>query len=75
MPKKLLPVSVTNFKELRSALPAGLTYAYADKTGLIAEVISSPKSLLITRPIRFMKSANLSLLQHFFEIRDREAPE
>lgn len=62
-------VSVTecNFSVLRDD---GL--AYADKSRFVDRVLSNPaRVLLITRPRRFGKSLNLSMLRYFLDIRYR----
>ena len=62
-------VSVTecNFSVLRDD---GL--AYADKSRFVDRVLSNPaRVLLITRPRRFGKSLNLSMLRYFLDLRYR----
>ena len=60
---KKLPVGVEDFKEIRTR-----DYYYVDKTGLVAELIERRgKVNLFTRPRRFGKSLNISMLQYFFE--------
>ena len=60
---KKLPVGVEDFKEIRTG-----DYYYVDKTGLVAELIERRgKVNLFTRPRRFGKSLNISMLQYFFE--------
>ena len=68
MPKYLMPVGNTDFKEIRET---GLYYI--DKTMLIDQLVgkSRAKVTLFTRPRRFGKSLNMSMLQHFFEIREK----
>ena len=59
-----LPLGAENFEEVRK----GDLY-YVDKTGLIAELLSGySKVTLFTRPRRFGKSPNMSMLKSFFEI-------
>lgn len=67
MPKYLMPVGNTDFKEIRET---GLYYI--DKTMLIDQLVgkSGAKVTLFTRPRRFGKSLNMSMLQHFFDIRE-----
>ena len=54
-----IPIGVDNFKELRD----GGGY-YVDKTSLISDILDSnlTKVFLYTRPRRFGKSLNLSML-------------
>ncbi|MBQ7503487.1 AAA family ATPase, partial [bacterium] len=44
---------------------------YVDKTGLIEELLSSTQAMvsLVTRPRRFGKTLNMTMLQEFFDIR------
>ena len=59
---KRLPVGVEDFKEIRTG-----GYYYVDKTGLIGELLKRRgKVNLFTRPRRFGKSLNVSMLQCFF---------
>lgn len=62
--KKKLPVGIENFKEFATE-----NFYYMDKTGLIIDLINSwGKVNLFTRPRRFGKSLNMSMLQSFFEV-------
>lgn len=67
MPKYFMPVGNTDFREIRET---GLYYI--DKTMLIDQLVnqSRAKVTLLTRPRRFGKSLNMSMLQHFFDIRE-----
>lgn len=51
-------------------------YYYVDKTGLIEELLKTPgiKVTLITRPRRFGKTMNMSMLAEFFDIRKDSRP-
>lgn len=61
--KKKLPIGIENFEEIRTK-----GFYYVDKTGLIKELLENPgKVTLFTRPRRFGKSLNMSLLKSFFE--------
>ena len=68
MPECLMPVGNTDFKEIRET---GLYYI--DKTMLIDQLVgqSRAKVTLFTRPRRFGKSLNMSMLQHFFDCREK----
>lgn len=58
-----LPVGIENFKEIRSE-----GFYYVDKTGLIEQLLGSwCKVNLFTRPRRFGKTLNMSMLKCFFE--------
>lgn len=62
--KKKLPVGIENFEKLRQ-----LDYYYVDKTGMIKDLLLNMSEVtLFTRPRRFGKSLNMSMLQSFFEI-------
>lgn len=65
MGKIRIPVGEENFELLRKK-----ESYYVDKTGLIAELIEEDfKVSLITRPRRFGKTLNMSMLEAFFDIR------
>lgn len=62
--KAKLPVGIEDFEEMRS-----MDYYYIDKTGLIRTLLENPgKVTLFTRPRRFGKTLNMSMLKYFFEI-------
>lgn len=65
MQKRLmLPVGIENFSEIRNG-----TYYYIDKTKLIEELLEGGNKVsLFTRPRRFGKTLNMSMLRSFFEI-------
>ena len=59
-----LPVGIEDFAEIRRH-----GYYYVDKTQLIEQVLNRRNKVsLFTRPRRFGKTLNMSMLQHFFEI-------
>ena len=59
-----LPVGIEDFQEIRRN-----GFYYIDKTGLIEQLLDSlGKVNLFTRPCRFGKSLNMSMLRYFFEI-------
>ena len=63
MLKKALPVGVENFEDLIKS-----EYYYVDKTMFIKEMLDlKGKVNLFTRPRRFGKTLNLSMLRYFFE--------
>ena len=63
MLKKALPVGVENFEDLVKS-----EYYYVDKTMFIKEMLDlKGKVNLFTRPRRFGKTLNLSMLRYFFE--------
>lgn len=62
--KKKLPIGIDNFEKLRSE-----NFYYIDKTGLIKELLQDWGEVnLFTRPRRFGKSLNMSMLEKFFSI-------
>ena len=64
MRKKKLPIGIENFEKLRSD-----DFYYIDKTGLIRELLNNWGEVnLFTRPRRFGKTLNMSMLEHFFSI-------
>ena len=70
MMKKKLPIGIEDFEEI---LTEG--FYYVDKTGMIRDLLHNWNLLhnwgkvnLFTRPRRFGKSLNMSMLKNFFEI-------
>lgn len=63
---KLLPTGIENFKTMidKSAY-------YVDKTNFIEDVLSE-QVVLYTRPRRFGKTLNMSMLYYFFSINEKE---
>ncbi len=62
--KRKLPMGIENFREMRTG-----GFYYVDKTGLIKTLLENPgKVSLFTRPRRFGKTLNMSMLKYFFEI-------
>ena len=62
--KKRLPVGVENFEQIIKD-----NFYYVDKTGLISELLLSGGMVnLFTRPRRFGKTLNMSMLEHFFSL-------
>lgn len=60
----MLPTGIEDFKEIRTD-----GYYYVDKTALIEQVLDKrSKVTLFTRPRRFGKTLNMSMLRYFFEI-------
>lgn len=61
--KLKLPVGYENFAEIRET-----GFYYVDKTKLIEQLLeASSKVTLFTRPRRFGKTLNMSMLKYFFE--------
>ncbi|MDC7286960.1 ATP-binding protein [Blautia schinkii] len=65
-----LPVGVSDFRKIREE-----GSYYIDKTGLIEELLKTKDTevTLITRPRRFGKTLAMSMLAHFFDIREDSA--
>ena len=61
---KKLPVGIENFEEIRTE-----DFYYVDKTGLISNLLNNwSKVNIFTRPRRFGKTLNMSMLKSFFSI-------
>ena len=61
---KKLPIGIENFEEMQKQ-----DFYYVDKTGLIIDLLAGwGKVNLFTRPRRFGKTLNMSMLKCFFEI-------
>ena len=64
MERKKLPVGIDSFEKLRREV-----FYYVDKTGLIIDLLNNWGEVnLFTRPRRFGKTLNMSMLKSFFEI-------
>lgn len=65
---KKIPISIEDFKELITD-----NYFYIDKTKFIEEIFNDgAKVKLFTRPRKFGKTLNMSMLKNFFDIRGAE---
>ncbi|RMG20383.1 MAG: AAA family ATPase [Bacteroidetes bacterium] len=58
---KRLPIGISDFREIIEH-----DYYFVDKSLFIRDVIEGPKIALISRPRRFGKTLNLSMLRYFF---------
>lgn len=66
--KKLLPDGISDFKTLIEN-----DYYYVDKTDFISEIGKNiGKTLLFTRPRRFGKTLNMSMIKYFFDVKDAD---
>ena len=62
MIKKKLPIGIDNFEKIRKN-----NFYYVDKTGLIIDLLNNwCEVTLFTRPRRFGKTLNMSMLEYFF---------
>ena len=65
---KRIPIGLSDFKELIEE-----NYYYFDKTKFIDEIIKDgAKVKLFTRPRRFGKTLNMSMLKYFFDVEKKE---
>ena len=61
---KRLPIGIEDFEKIRQE-----DYYYVDKTGMIGDIIRNGADVtLFTRPRRFGKSLNMSMLEQFFSL-------
>ena len=66
--RKRLPIGISNFKEIIEN-----NYYYVDKTNFIESILEEGfKVELFTRPRRFGKTLNISMLNYFFNIENKE---
>ena len=68
MRKKAVPVGIENFERIINE-----DYYYVDKTLLIEELlINRAPVTLFTRPRRFGKTLNMSMIKYFFDVKNKE---
>ena len=68
MRKKAIPVGIEDFERIINE-----DYYYVDKTMLIEELlINRAPVTLFTRPRRFGKTLNMSMLKYFFDVKNKE---
>ena len=68
MRKKAVPVGIEDFERIINE-----DYYYVDKTMLIGELlINRAPVTLFTRPRRFGKTLNMSMLRYFFDVKNKE---
>ena len=63
---KRVPIGIENFKKMIDD-----NCYYVDKTGLINDVLNE-EVILYTRPRRFGKTLNMSMLYYFFSIKQKD---
>jgi len=63
----MFPIGVDDFKKIRTE-----NYYYIDKTGFIKDLLLNRGEVnLFTRPRRFGKSLNMSMIRHFLKLKIR----
>ena len=68
MNSKIYPIGVQNFESLRKD-----DYFYIDKSKFIEEIFNDGAEVkLFTRPRRFGKTLNMSMLKNFFDVKEAE---
>ena len=68
MDKKAIPVGVENFERIIKE-----DYYYVDKSLLIEDILENRALVtLFTRPRRFGKTLNMSMLKYFFDVENKE---
>ena len=61
--KKIIPIGISDYKKITAE-----NYYYVDKTKMLKDIIDyRPYVNLFTRPRRFGKTLNLSMIKYFFE--------
>lgn len=66
--KRPLPIGISDFKTVIEE-----NYYYADKTDMIGDILDDRVMVtLFTRPRRFGKTLNMSMMKYFFEIENAE---
>ena len=66
--KRPLPIGISDFKTVIEE-----NYYYADKTDMIGDILDDRVMItLFTRPRRFGKTLNMSMMKYFFEIENAE---
>ena len=66
--KTKLPIGVSNFKDIIEK-----NYYYFDKTKFIENILEDGSQVkLFTRPRRFGKTLNMSMLKYFFDVRNKD---
>ncbi|MES2615817.1 MAG: AAA family ATPase, partial [Bdellovibrionota bacterium] len=66
--KRPIPIGISDFKKLREN-----NYFYVDKSLLIKEIWTKAEVTLFTRPRRFGKTLNMSMLYYFFDSSESSA--
>jgi len=68
MGKKAIPIGIENFEDIIKD-----NYYYVDKSMLIEDILVNRAAVtLFTRPRRFGKTLNMSMIKYFFDIRNKD---
>ena len=68
MGKKAIPVGIENFEDIIKD-----NYYYVDKSMLIEDILVNRAAVtLFTRPRRFGKTLNMSMIKYFFDVRNKD---
>ena len=68
MEKKAIPVGIENFEDIIKD-----NYYYVDKSMLIEDILVNRAAVtLFTRPRRFGKTLNMSMIKYFFDVRNKD---
>ena len=66
--KKIIPIGIDDFEKMITK-----NHYYIDKTLFIKDILTKPgETKLFTRPRRFGKTLNMSMLKYFFDIQNSE---
>ncbi len=66
--KKSMPIGISDFKKIIKE-----NYYYFDKTNLIEKILTDNSEVkLFTRPRRFGKTLNMSMLKYYFDIKEKD---
>ena len=68
MRKKAIPIGIENFEDIIKD-----NYYYVDKSMLIEDILVNRAAVtLFTRPRRFGKTLNMSMIKYFFDVRNKD---
>jgi len=68
MEKKAIPIGIENFEDIIKD-----NYYYVDKSMLIEDILVNRAAVtLFTRPRRFGKTLNISMIKYFFDVRNKD---
>ena len=68
MGKKAIPIGIENFEDIIKD-----NYYYVDKSMLIEDILVNRAAVtLFTRPRRFGKTLNMSMIKYFFDVKNKD---